>query len=74
VLAARSGVNWGLVPLTIVWGLVVPILGVSQTQLLPGPAHWVIQVLPLLVGLVAMGLSERLATMSKNSQALALSA
>jgi hypothetical protein len=74
VLAARTGVNWGFVALAIVWGLIVPILGITQTQLLPGAAHWVIEVLHLLVGLVALGLSERLATMSKQIQKPALSA
>ena len=46
----------GLVALAAVWGLIVPILGVMQTQLLPGGAHWVIEVIHLLVGLVAIGL------------------
>jgi hypothetical protein len=48
------------VALAIAWGLVVPILGLSQDGLLPGPAHWVIQVLHLLVGLAAIGLAEAL--------------
>ena len=61
-LAARAGVNLGLVAFTVVWALVVPILGLSQTELLPGSAHWVIQVVHLLVGIIAVGLAERLAT------------
>jgi hypothetical protein len=65
VLAARTGVSMGLVALAAVWGLIVPILGVMQTQLLPGGAHWVIEVIHLLVGLVAIGLGNRLATMSE---------
>jgi hypothetical protein len=60
LLAARSGVHPGLVAVAIVWGLVVPILGMNQDALLPGPAHWVIQVLHLLVGLAAIGLGEML--------------
>ena len=60
-LAARSGVHPGLVALAIAWGLVVPILGLSQASLLPGPAHWVIQALHLLVGVTAIGLAEALA-------------
>jgi hypothetical protein len=39
VLAAVSGVRRGFVALAIVWGLIVPILGMSQTRLLPGDAH-----------------------------------
>ncbi|HVD15240.1 MAG TPA: hypothetical protein VNK73_12460 [Actinomycetota bacterium] len=61
-LAARAGVSLGLVAFTVVWALVVPILGLSQTELLPGSAHWVIQVVHLLVGIIAVGLAERLAT------------
>jgi hypothetical protein len=61
-LAFRTGANRGLVALAAVWGLVVPVLGLAQTSLLPGSAHWVIRVLHLLVGLVAVGLGEALAT------------
>jgi hypothetical protein len=61
-LAARAGVNLGLVAFAVVWALVMPILGLSQTELLPGSAHWVIQVVHLLVGIIAVGLAERLAT------------
>jgi hypothetical protein len=64
-LGARAGVGAGLVVLAVVWGLIVPVLGVMQTSLLPGSAHWVIQVLHLLVGLGAIGLAERLATAIK---------
>jgi hypothetical protein len=60
-LAARAGVQPGLVVLAAVWGLVVPVLGLTQDQLLPGSAHWLIQVLHLLVGLAAIGQGEALA-------------
>jgi hypothetical protein len=39
----------------------VPILGVTQSGLLPGDYHWVIQALHLAVGLGAIGLAEELA-------------
>ena len=64
-LAARAGVQPGLVALAAVWGLVVPVLGLTQTELLPGSAHVVIEVLHLLVGLGALGLAENLATRAK---------
>ena len=67
-LAYRQGVNTGLVLLAVVWGLVVPILGVTQQQLAPGPAHWTIQVLHLLVGLGAIGQSESLGARIKASE------
>jgi hypothetical protein len=60
-LAARAGVSLGLVAFTVLWALVVPILGLNQTELLTGSAHWVIQVVHLLVGIIAVGLAERLA-------------
>jgi hypothetical protein len=69
-LAARAGVPIGLVALAIVWGLIVPILGMTQTQLLPGSAHWVIRVLHLLLGLGAMGQGEGLAARIKRARAL----
>jgi hypothetical protein len=64
-LAARAGVQPGPVALTAVWGLAVPVLGLNQQGLLPGSAHWLIEVLHLLVGVVAIGLSETLAARAK---------
>jgi hypothetical protein len=60
-LAARAGVRPALAALAAVWGLIVPILGLNQDQLLVGSAHWVIEVLHLLVGLGAIGQAEGLA-------------
>jgi hypothetical protein len=61
IMAARSGVSLGLVALGIAWGLIVVALGMTQTRLLPGDAHWVIRLLHLLVGMGAIGIAERLA-------------
>ncbi len=61
VVAACAGVQPGFVALATVWALVVLILGLTQERLLPGPAHWVIQVLHLLLGLGAIGQAENLA-------------
>lgn len=73
VLAARSRVSLGFVALAIVWGVIVVLLGVTQTQLLPGAFHWVIQLVHLAVGLAAMGIGERLATMSLSNREPVLS-
>ena len=70
-LAARAGVQPGLVALAAVWGLIVPILGLNQDRLLVGSAHWVIEVLHLLVGIGAVGLAEQLATRIKGRLAVA---
>ena len=67
-LAARAGVPIGLVALAVAWGLIVPALGLTQAQLLPGSAHWIIQVLHLLVGIGAIGQAEGLAARIKVRQ------
>src|SRR5262249_7218079 len=61
ILGVIARVNPGLIAMVFVWSLIVPILGVTQTQLLPGPAHWLIRLLHLLVGLVAIVLADTLA-------------
>ena len=67
IIAARAGVSLGLVALGVAWGLIVVALGMTQSRLLPGDAHWVIKVLHLLVGIVALGIAERLAASIKRS-------
>jgi hypothetical protein len=64
-MAHRAGVPGGLVAVAALWGLVVPIVGLSQRELLPGSAHWVIQVVHLLLGIGLLGLAENLATRAK---------
>ncbi len=43
---------------TLLWGALVLWLGMAQTTLLVGSAHWAIRVAHLIVGLAAMGLAE----------------
>jgi hypothetical protein len=64
-LAHRAGVPGGLVAAAGVWGLVVVIVGLTQRELLTGSAHWVIEVVHLLLGIGLVGLAERLATTAK---------
>jgi hypothetical protein len=64
-LAHRAGVPGGLVAAAAVYGLVVVIVGLTQRELLAGSAHWVIEVVHLLLGIGLVGLAERLATMAK---------
>jgi hypothetical protein len=59
-LSARAGAPLGLVATTLVWGLVLPALGMTQSHILVGPSHWVIQVAHLLTAFVAMGLAGAL--------------
>lgn len=65
-LALRAGVEPWLVALGVVWGLVVPALGVVQARMLPGSLHWVVQVLHLVVGLTAIGLADVLANRARD--------
>ena len=64
-LAHRAGVPAGLVTGAAVWGLVVPIVGLTQREIFPGSAHWVIQVVHLLLGLGLLAMAENLATGAK---------
>lgn len=61
-VAIRARVGRGASAFAIVWGIVVLVLGATQTMLLVGSAHWVVQVIHLFVGLAAIGISESLAT------------
>jgi hypothetical protein len=65
-------VSVGLVVVALVWGLIVPMLGLTQTQILPGSAHWLIQVLHLLVGLGAISLAETLGRQIQARQRIAV--
>jgi hypothetical protein len=61
VLAGRSGLHPGHVALAVVWGVLLPVVGVTQGSILPGSLHWIIQVVHLLLGLGALRLAETLA-------------
>jgi hypothetical protein len=54
-----------LVAVAAVWGLLVVIVGLTQTSLLTGSLHWLVQVIHLLLGIGLIGLAERLATTAK---------
>jgi hypothetical protein len=64
-LAARAGVAMRWVVMAVAWGLVAPILGLTQQGALTGDWHWTIQVLHLLIGLGAIGQGEILARLMK---------
>jgi hypothetical protein len=68
-LAARAGVQPGLVAGAVVLGLIVPVVGLTQRELLPGSAHVVVEVLHLLLGLGLLGLADILAARAKARRA-----
>jgi hypothetical protein len=56
--AWQLGVPPGMAAGAAILGLIVLGLGLTQTSLLPGSLHWIIQVLHLLLGMAAIGISE----------------
>jgi hypothetical protein len=64
-LAHRAGVPAGPVAAAAVLGLVVPVVGLTQRELLPGSAHVVVEVVHLLLGLGMLALAENLAVRAK---------
>jgi hypothetical protein len=61
-LSARAGAPIGLVVLVVVWGLILPVVGLGQTSVLHGSLHWIVQVVHLLLGLTALGLAALLSS------------
>ena len=54
----------------ILWAVGLPVIGISQMRVMPGPNHWVIQVVHLIFGLGAMGLGEAIAKRALRSRAM----
>ena len=59
-LALARGAPIGMVVAAAILGLAVIALGITQTGLLPGPYHWIVRVVHLVLGVGAMGLAERI--------------
>ena len=53
-----KGGSFALAAATFILGLILAIVGLYQQSWLSGSAHWVIQVIHLLLGLSAIGLGE----------------
>jgi hypothetical protein len=60
-LARRAGLGMRWVLLAAIWGLVVPAFGIAHPHLLAGSGHWIVRVIHLLIGLIAMFIAARLA-------------
>jgi hypothetical protein len=69
VLAYRAGVPAGMVAAAAVYGVIVVVVGLTQRELLVGSAHWVIEVIHLLLGIGLLGFAENLATRARARQA-----
>lgn len=70
IAALRTG-SMGLQVGTFVTGLIIAIVGLSQANILVGPAHWVVKVVHLLLALVGIGLAEMCAGRVKRKAAIA---
>lgn len=64
--AMTGRASMGIVIGAVVVGLLQAILGVTQESLLVNSAHWIIQVLHLLLGIGVIGSGERITMMMKN--------
>jgi hypothetical protein len=57
-IALRQGAPAGMAVAVVVVAIAVLWLGITQTSLMPGSNHWVIQVVHLLLGLFAVAMCE----------------
>jgi ubiquinone/menaquinone biosynthesis C-methylase UbiE len=69
VLAALRGLRPLFALLVVGWGLMIPVFGIVQTRLLPGPHHWAVRVIHLVVGLAAMVMAARLVRFIRSNHA-----
>ena len=58
ILGAQAGVSMGLAIGAGVLAVLVLALGWTQTTLMPGSTHWLIQALHLILGMAAIGIGE----------------
>lgn len=68
--AFSSGGSWPLAGGALLLGLLVIVVGMTQSSLMVGPFHWVIQVVHLLLGILAVGIGQIAAARWRNSSAI----
>ena len=68
--AFSSGGSWPLGGGALLLGLLVILVGMRQSSLLVGSFHWVIQVLHLLLGILAVGIGQIAAARGRNGNAM----
>ena len=57
-MGAVVGVSWATVTRTSIWGIVVAWFGMLQRDMMVGETHWIIRVIHLLIGMIAIGMGE----------------
>jgi len=68
--AFSSGGSWPLALGALLLGLLVIVVGMRQSSLLVGPYHWVIQMVHLLLGILAVGIGQLAAARGRKSSAI----
>lgn len=68
-VAATRGMSIGVQVGAFVVGLLIAIVGLFQRQILLGGAHWVIQVIHLLLAVLGIGLAEMIGTQLRRADA-----
>lgn len=61
VVAMRARGNPVLGAVILAWGVLLAVFGLTQERIVAGGAHWIIQVVHLVIALAAIGMSEALA-------------
>jgi hypothetical protein len=65
--AFSSGGSWRLAVGALLLGLLVLVVGMTQSRLLVGSFHWVIEVVHLLLGMLAVGVGQSAAAHGRKS-------
>jgi hypothetical protein len=65
VVALLARMKPALPLITVLWAVALPVIGIAQLRIMPGPNHWLIRVIHVILGLGAIGLGEALAKRSK---------
>jgi hypothetical protein len=68
--AFSRGGSWPLAGGALLLGLLVIVVGMRQSSLLVGSFHWVIRVVHLLLGILAVGVGQMAAARGRNSSAV----
>ena len=68
--AFSSGGSWPLAGGALLLGLLVIVVGMTQSSLIVGSFHWVIKVVHLLLGILAVGMGQIAAARWRSSSAI----
>lgn len=61
VLGGIAGAGWGLAGITVVWAILLPVIGLGQRTFMVGDVHWAVRVFHLLFALGTLVFAELIA-------------